>query len=103
VGAGRIGERSRHRRERRLVEDDVDVFDRLTARAGIADVTCQEAKACSLCGRHARQGQLDILEAAGREVVEPRDGLIEAEQGFEQMRPNEACYARDEPLPRPGA
>lgn len=40
---------------------------------------------------------IQVVLVAGGEVVEPDDGLVELEQGFQQVGADEAGHAGDEP------
>src|SRR6185437_4279268 len=100
MGAQRILDRARHRAQRCLVQHDVDVAARLAACAWIGDIRFDETVAAPARHPHARLDLVEVPAIAGRKIVEADDALIETEQGFDEVRADEAGAAGDEPAQR---
>ena len=97
VGRDRIGERARHRPQRRLVQHDVDAAAGLAARGEVANVAFDEAVSRPLRHGDARLDLVDVPTVAGGEVVETHHGLVEPQQSLDQVRADEPRAARHQP------
>ena len=100
VRALRIGDRPRHRPERRLVQHDVDALACAPARVRVADVGLVQ-RVPAPCRRADRRGHLvEVGAVSRREVVEAHHLLSQPQQRLHQMRSDEASASRDEPASR---
>ncbi len=63
----------------------------------IADVPADEAKVFPLAGRGQFFHHVEVVLVPGHEVVEPHYPLPVRQQRLQQIGPDEARYARDEP------
>lgn len=63
----------------------------------VADIALDKGEARPLVGRDEAHDLIQVALVAGGEVVEADDPLIELEKGLEQVGPDEAGYAGDEP------
>jgi hypothetical protein len=88
---GRVAERAAHVDLRREVEDRLGPLGRdHAAQLGrVADVDHAQPRA-------ALQGTVEVLAAAGREVVDDGDLVTAIEQGVNEVRPDEAGTAGDD-------
>jgi L-histidine N-alpha-methyltransferase len=62
-----------------------------------ADIAAQKPKMAPLFRADARLHFVEVLLASGREIVQTRDRLAEPEQGFQEIRTDEAGHAGDQP------
>jgi len=102
VGGDRVFQRTRHGAQRRLMQHEVDAFNGAAASVQVANIAFHEGKARPLLGRDRGTHFIQIALVTGCEVVQARDGLVQLQQGFQQVRPDEAGAAGHQPLARRG-
>src|SRR5439155_4525447 len=86
--------------ERRLMQDQLDAVARGLAVGELTDVAANELEARPLLGAQCSLDFVEVTLVSRGEIVEPDHALIEREQGLEQVRPDEAGGAGDEPSAR---
>jgi hypothetical protein len=90
----------RHRPQSGLVQHDIHAGSRLAAQGEIADVAFEELEAARGCRADACRHVVQVLDVAGREVVDTDHRLAEPEQILEQVRADESRHARDQEAAR---
>lgn len=79
------------------MEDVIDPFDGFIAVVQIADVAFDKVEAGPLVCRDFPLDFIQVVLVSGGEVVQADNGLILAQQGFEQVGANKPRHAGDEP------
>ena len=97
VGGDRVFDGTGYRAEGRLVEDVVGTSNGFFAVFQVADVAFDEGEVGPLVGGDFALDFVQVVLVAGGEVVQADDGLIQLQEGFQQVGADEACYAGDEP------
>ncbi len=92
-----LGQRPWDGSQRRLVQDNLNTGAGLGHRGGLADVALDHAEALPCGVSHGLTHLVQVLARAQQEIVEPDDGLFTAQEGFQEVRSNEARNTGDEP------
>ena len=79
------------------MEDVVCAFDGFFAVVQVADVSFYEGELGPLFSGDFALDFVQVVLVAGGEVVQADDGLVEAQQGFQQVGADKAGHAGDEP------
>ena len=80
-----------------LVQDVVCAGDGFCAVFQVADVAFDEGEVGPLVGGDFALDFVQVVLVASGEVVQADDGLVQLQEGFQQIGADEACYAGDEP------
>lgn len=102
VGGDRVFDGSGDGAESGLVKDIIHAACRFSAVFQVSDVAFDEGEAGPLLGGDRLLDFIQVVLVAGGEVVQTDDGLVKAQQGFEQIGADEARHAGDEPSFGPG-
>jgi len=97
IGGDGVVDGTRDRAQRRLVEDVVCTGDGFFAVFQVADVAFDKGEVGPLVGADFALYFVQVVLVAGGEVVQADDGLVQLQEGFQQVGADEACYAGDEP------
>ncbi|KAG1248980.1 hypothetical protein G6F65_019318 [Rhizopus arrhizus] len=102
VGGDRIFQRTRHGAQRGLMQHEVHAVNGAAASIQVADIAFHEGKARPLLGRNRSAHFIQVALVTGCVVVQAGDGVILLQEGFLQVRPDEAGAAGHQPLARRG-
>ena len=97
IGGDRVIDGTRHGAQGGLVEDVVHPSDGLLAVFQVADVAFNEAEVGPLLCCDGVLNFVQVVLVTGGKVVQADNGLVEAQQGFQQVGADEAGHAGDQP------
>lgn len=79
------------------MQDVIDPLASAPTVIEVADIALDKGEAGPLVGRDEAHDFIQVALVAGGEVIEANDPLVELEKRLEQVGPDEAGYAGDEP------
>ncbi len=97
IGGDGIIDGPGHGTQGRLVEDVVGAGDGFFTVFQVADVAFDEGETSPLVGGDGLLDFVQVVLVAGGKVVQADDGLVQLQEGFQQVGADEACYAGDQP------